>query len=254
MRHYLAFDSPRELNLSHKDRAFCLHAVQNTTHPSAFGPAVRIAEAALRGQSHPNFIRWSICNGNKPKIVFVRTLGVVHVVAGFVIGILLALSKANRWYRLLPVPVMFVGLSTLIAAYKGLCIILHHTHVRNLHPWEQASDAELELAESRRISTTSTTNPMVSAGDKETAAPGAIKPINRVTFGPKNNSFSSATWVGDYEKKPLISKIFEKSVWTQDASLRLLQDKIVLGANLWALFGTVLYAVLFCGVPNGNFY
>lgn len=33
MRQYLAFTSPRELNLSHKDRALCLHALQHTTHP-----------------------------------------------------------------------------------------------------------------------------------------------------------------------------------------------------------------------------
>lgn len=259
MRHYLAFDSPRELNLSHKDRAYCLHAVQNTTHPSAFAQAASIAETALRGQSHPNFIRWSICNGNKPKILFVRTMGVAHIVASFVIGILITLSKASRWYRLLGTPVMFVGLSSLVAAWKGLCIILHHSHVRNLHPWESGDDAELELAEARRISTNSTTNPMVNgSGDKETESPGSdddsIHLLERIIFGPKNSSFSSAEWVGEYEKKPLLSKIFEKSVWTQDNSLRILQDRIVLGANLWALFGTTLYAILFVAVPGGNFY
>jgi hypothetical protein len=47
MHHYLAFNAPREPNLSRKDRALCLHALQHTTHPSALQPAVTIAEAAL---------------------------------------------------------------------------------------------------------------------------------------------------------------------------------------------------------------
>ncbi|KAL8858743.1 MAG: hypothetical protein Q9178_004660 [Gyalolechia marmorata] len=62
--HYIATESPRELNLSHKTRTTVLHALHHTTHPSAFSLVHDIVESTLRGQSHPNFIRWSICNGH----------------------------------------------------------------------------------------------------------------------------------------------------------------------------------------------
>jgi hypothetical protein len=262
MRHYLAFTAPRELNLSHKDRAQCLHALQHTTHPSALLPAVNIAEAALRGQSHPNFIRWSICNGNKPEIFFVRTMGIAHIILGFVVAILLILSKASRWYRIFAAPVWFIGFSTMVAAYKGLCVILHKSHARNLRPWEQ--DLDSEMGESRRNSFSSTENrgvQMASRTDKYNDTDSdkgdkddmSFRPSSLQTFGPKN-SFDNAPWVEKYAKRPLLSKVFEKSVWTQDEALRLLQDKIVLGANLWALILTVSLTVGFVAIPKGNFY
>jgi hypothetical protein len=262
MRHYLAFTSPRELNLSHKDRALCLHALQHTTHPSAFAPAIKIAEAALRGQSHPNFIRWSICNGNKPKIFFVRTMGVSHIALGFVIALLLILSHASRWYRILAAPVMFIGVSTMVAAYKGLCVILHKSHVHNLRPWEQEIDIEMGES-SRRASIASTANRTVQMAsqtgnfdpdsDKDDAT-STWESSNLSTFGPKNNNWSTASWVEKYSKKPLLEKIFEKSVWTQDETLRILQDKIVLGANLWGAIFTFWFTVAAVAIPSAKLY
>lgn len=256
MRHYLIFGSPRELNLSHRDRALCLHALQNTTHPSALAPAVTIVEAALRGQSHPNFIRWSICNGNKPRVFFVRTMGVVHTIFGFVIDILLTLSGASRWWRILGAPMFFIGLSTLIAAYKGLCVILHHSHARCLRPWEQDSDSE--LGEGRRDSFGSTANRSTQMASRtgtyeDMKEDASYSPSSFQFFGEKN-SFDSASWVETYQNKSTVSKVFDKQVWTQDETLRVLQDKIVLGANIWAVILTVVFTVMFVALPKGNFY
>lgn len=259
IRHYITFGAPRELNLSHKDRAICLHALQHTTHPSALAPAVKIVEAALRGQSHPNFIRWSICNGNKPRVFFVRTMGVLHTGFGFIIAILLTLSSVSRWWRILSAPMFFIGLSTLVAAYKGLCVILHHTHARNLRPWEQ--DLDSELGEGRRDSFESTANRTVQmasrAGNYDDLDMGDDASTSRSSslqfFGPKN-SFDDASWVEKYQKKPLLQKVFDQQTWTQDETLRVLQDKIVLGANIWALILTVIFTVVFVALPKGNFY
>ena len=65
VNHYLAPGAPRELNLSHDDRATVLLALQYTTHPSALNLVKKMLDATLRNHSHPNFVRWSICNGNK---------------------------------------------------------------------------------------------------------------------------------------------------------------------------------------------
>ncbi|KUJ18357.1 uncharacterized protein LY89DRAFT_46694 [Mollisia scopiformis] len=260
MRHYITFSAPRELNLSHKDRALCLHALQHTTHPSALAPAVKIVEAALRGQSHPNFIRWSICNGNKPRVFFVRTMGILHTGFGFVIAIILTLSGVSRWWRILAAPMWFIGLSTLVAAYKGLCVILHHSHARCLRPWEQ--DLDSELGEERRDSFASTANRTVQMAsrtgnyddiDKGDDSSSSFRPSSFQFFGPKN-SFDDASWVEKYQRKPLVRKVFDQQTWTQDETLRILQDKIVLGANLWAIILTVIFTIVFVALPKGNFY
>ncbi|KAH8687866.1 regulator of G protein-like protein [Tricladium varicosporioides] len=262
MRHYLAFTAPRELNLCHKDRALCLHALQHTTHPTALLPAIKIAEAALRGQSHPNFIRWSICNGNRPRVFFVRTMGVSNILLGFLIAILLTLSKLGRWWRIFAAIEWFLGISTMICAYKGLCILMHFNHGRNLRPWEQEElDAELGELEKRSSSSTAGRETQMSrrTGHYEDSMKGGYGDENNShkfsmnAFGPKN-SFESASWRSRYEKKPILRKIFDKSVWTQDETLRILQDRIVLGANIWALIITIPLAAFFIALPKGNFY
>lgn len=101
-----------------------------------------MVEAALRGQSHPNFIRWSICNGNKPRVLFVRNSGIIHVIGALILGTCLVLSSASRWWRVLCFPLFFVGIGIGIAAYQGLCVIIHKSHSRALRPWEQFSDVE----------------------------------------------------------------------------------------------------------------
>ncbi|KAH6712985.1 regulator of G protein-like protein [Leptodontidium sp. MPI-SDFR-AT-0119] len=152
MRHYLAFTAPRELNISHRDRAHYLHALQHTTHPSALAPAVKIAEAALRGQSHPNFIRWSICNGNKPRAFFVRTIGVANITLCFVITTVLTLSIVSRWWRIFAT-VEWFGFA-----------FLHHSYARNLRPWEQ--DLDSEIGDMRRNSSASTENRAVQMSSR----------------------------------------------------------------------------------------
>ncbi|PVH80780.1 regulator of G protein-like protein [Cadophora sp. DSE1049] len=260
MRHYLAFTAPRELNISHRDRARCLHALQHTTHPSALEPAVKIAEAALRGQSHPNFIRWSICNGNKPRVFFVRTMGVTNTIFGFMIAIVLTLSSVSRWWRIFAAIEWFMGISTMITAYKGLCVILHHSHARNLRPWEQ--DLDSEIGEMRRHSSESTENRTVQLasrtgdhedGPRDEGDGSSYRPSTMQTFGPKN-SFDDVVWVEKYQRKPFIRKIFDKSTWTQDETLRVLQDKIVLGANIWGVVITMPLTVVFVALPKGNLF
>src|SRR5437764_1008163 len=79
---YIADNGSRQLNLSSKERTALLHALQNTTHPSAFGEVVTTVEWSLRCQAHPNFVRWTICNGNRARVIFARGLGIFGIVAG----------------------------------------------------------------------------------------------------------------------------------------------------------------------------
>ena len=245
IHHYLAFDAPRELNLSHKDRAAALHALQHTTHPSAFAPVLKVVELALRGQSHPNFIRWSICNGNQPRVFFVRTMGVIAVALGFLIAILITLSHVSRWWRIMAAIMWFIGFGTLIAAYKGLCLIMYRGHTRNLRPWEVDDD------ESRSSYDSNTTRELQLA-EKTSNGTVNYRPGSMQSFGSRNDE--EAAWMAKYQKKSLIRKIFEKETWTQDPTLRILQDKIVIGSQFWSAVTTIILTVIFVALPKGNFF
>lgn len=120
---YIADSSPRQLNLSSKERASLLHALTNTTHPSAFTRVIQTVEWSLRHQSHPNFIRWTICNGNRPRVIFARGLGVGGIIGGIVAAILITLSHAGRGWRVLSAIGFLIGVATLICAWKGMCIV-----------------------------------------------------------------------------------------------------------------------------------
>jgi hypothetical protein len=266
IRHYLALHSPRELNLSYRDRVLVLHGLQHTTHPSAFAPALKVAEATLRGQSHQSFIRWSICNGNKPRIFFVQFLGVTNLLAGFFLATILTISSASRYYRIFAFIPWLIGFATIVASYKGLCIILHHSHQRNLRPWEQdGSDVQKSQSSlDRRTSSSSRadgratkmSSKMRNYDDQDVDEDWGLRstPTSMDTFGPKN-SFEQELWVTEYEKTPLLKKILrEKCVWTQNETLRLLQDKIVLGAHLWGAIISVPLTIAFVTLPKGSFF
>ena len=120
---YVADGAPRQLNLSAKERSTLLHALANTTHPTAFGNVVHTVEWSLRHQAHPNFIRWTICNGNRPRVIFARSLGVGGIVGGIVAAILITLSNAGRGWRILSAIGFMIGIATLIAAWKGMCVV-----------------------------------------------------------------------------------------------------------------------------------
>lgn len=120
---YVAEGGSRMLNLSAKERATLLKALSVTTHPSAFREVIATVEWTLRHQAHPNFIRWTICNGNPPRQMFARGLGVGGIVGGIVYAIVITLSGAHRGWRALAFLGLFIGIATLFAAWKGMCVV-----------------------------------------------------------------------------------------------------------------------------------
>ena len=206
-----------------------------------------LVEASLRGQSHPNFIRWAICNGNKPRVVFVRNSGIAHIVVAFIISLLLILSHASRWWRFFVFPLFFVGFDIGVAAYKGLCVIIHTSHRRALRPWEQFSE-DVSLTgfdggpeEEANLSTDEMFNMASQSGSG----------VSLDTFGTSNN-YSHELWVEKYKQKPLFQKIFTKSIWVQEQAVTLLQDRIVKQSHAWAMIFSALLTVLVVALPQAN--
>jgi hypothetical protein len=191
-------------------------------------------------------------------------MGVSHIFLGILIALLITLSHASRWYRILPAPVTFLGVSTMVAAYKGLCIILLSSgRVRNLKPWEDMDDAVFsETAHTLNKSlrgddeeaTLAASNRSYNGSDKNATRSGSLKrPKSFDTFGT-TNSFSDESWVEKYSKKPVLSKVFETNTWVQEPGVRSIQDKILYQSNIWGVVLTVIITVVFVALPRGNIY
>lgn len=226
---YIADDSPRQLNLSSRERQGLLRALQRTTHPSAFREVVSSIEYTLRKQSHPNFIRWTICNGNRSRVIFARGLGIFGIAAGLIADLLITLSSAHRAWRVLPFVAWFIGIATLIAAWKGMCVVLHGLHHEHLRPWELFEDDVEDALDEKKLSRDSLSS-------------------------SSTNSWEDEPWVPRYEKRNIIRKIFDKERWVQEPALRQIQDTIFLQAILGSFVLSCVFVAIFCAVPAGNLY
>ena len=209
---YVADGSVRNLNLSDKERTALLKALSTTTHPSAFKHVAATVEASLRQQAHPNFIRWTICNGNPPRQTFAQGLGIGGIVGGIIFAILITLSGASRGWRTFAFLAFFIGIATLFAGWKGMCVVLHGMHHRHLRPWE------------------------LFASDDTSSNDYDLKKGSFDSLG-STNSYEDEPWVASYDRRNVIRKIFDRQVWIQEPALRQIQDTIFLQAIITGFVG-----------------
>jgi hypothetical protein len=228
---YIADGGSRQLNLSSKERTALLHALQNTTHPSAFKDVMSTVEWSLRCQAHPNFIRWTICNGNRPRVIFARGLGIGGIVVGLLVAIILTLSTASRAWRVLSFLGFVIGVSTLIAAWKGMCVVLHGMHHRHLRPWE-----------------------LFTSDDEPQGFDAKLDSMDTFATQSSSNSWEDEPWVARYEKRNVVRKIFDREVWIQEPALRQIQDTIFVQAILGAIVISAIAVGIFCAIPKGNYF
>ena len=294
--HYIVAGGPRELNLSYKDRSSLLNALSQTTHPSVFAPVLKLTTMMLRNHSHPNFVRWSLCNGNKPRVFFLRSFAVWWLIVAVLLAILLILSHESRWLRIVVAPVLWFGITNLVAASKGLCVLLHRLHTREVHPWELESKAPgedpskgwrerkkggKESKEDGKAVTlhlkppkiaganncyTNISTPPLDPKDKNEAKTGFESDVEALSmlsgstlagkmspFGP-SNTFDHEPWVSRWRKQAWWRKLHLRKVWVRDEGLRLMQNRIVIQAELWALLITVPTVVGIVACPVVGLY
>jgi len=218
--------APRQLNLSDREQKAVLQALAYTTHPSALRIIVKSVESALRLQAHPNFIRWSICNGNPARVFFARALGVGLIILSTAAAVVLTLSRIGRGYRALASIGWVLGIATLIAAYKGMCVVLHGMHHRHVRPWEL----------------------FVSEDDPEEVAKCSFE-----SFG-STNSYEEEPWVVKYQRRNVVRKIFDREIWIQEPALRQIQDTIFVQSMLCAVVLGGILAAIFVIVPGGDLF
>ncbi|TID19469.1 G protein signaling regulator like protein [Venturia nashicola] len=232
---YVVDGGPRQLNLSARERTALLHALDATTNPSAFRNVLKTIEYTLRRQAHPNFIRWSICNGNGARVIFARGLGVSLILVGIIVGILITLSNAGRGWRVIALIPLLLGISTLMAAWSGMCVVLHGMHHRHLRPWELFEDPE---------------GPRYS----EESVTGEKRSVSMDSFSTGRNSYEDEPWVASYEKRNLVRKVFDREMWIEEPSLRQIQDTIFVQSLIGAVVISAVLVGIFCAVPHGHLY
>ena len=137
----------------------------------------------------------------------------------------------GRGYRALGAIALVLGAATLIAAAKGMCVVLHGMHHRHLRPWELFTDAENDK------------DPNYSTYSMQES----------VDSIQSSNSYEDAPWVIKYQKRNLIRKVFDREIWIQEPALRHIQDMIFLQSMLCALAVTLVITAIFVAVPKGGF-
>ncbi|KAK5661040.1 hypothetical protein OQA88_12419 [Cercophora sp. LCS_1] len=240
VRLYITSPSPRQLPLSQRDRESCLRAAQHTTHPSALLPALLHAEASLRLNSHPSFIRHSTSNANLPRLVFLRCLGILLILAGLAVDIILILSRQSNFLRILCLVLWWPGLTILIAAWRRLCVVLHFHGERQLRPWELAED---EVEEKRHV----------RKGSVSSLGADPLRKKSLQTFGPANE-FDDEAWVGVYERQGWCERVMGETTGVRNGALRLVQDRTVFFAVLWGGLVASLLTVASLFVPKGDLF
>lgn len=200
---------------------------------------------------------------------FVRTMGVLHTALGFVIAILLTLSKASRWWRIFAAPVWFIGICTLVAAYKGLCVILHASHQRAVKPWEDPAALYSTFTggmpgddgygvhgtemDARTNGSTRYTGSNSSIDDEKRYSDHSHDGLD--PFGNPNDTYINGNGLVEaYNKKNALRKVFDASVAVQESAVRVLQDRIARMSQIWGAILTVVFTVVFVALPKGNFY
>lgn len=234
-----------------------------------------------------------MANGNKPRILFGRTLGALHIFLGFAIAIILVLSSKSRWWRLMGALAWFLGFNFLLCGANGICLVLYATHDRHLRPWEQlyndnswsstgnmsssedSDEATLAWSSEDVISSSpppsqhhhhhhhhhrhpdgsnsNTNNNNNTSGGGGGGGGGKKRHVALEAFGTAN-SYGHEIWVEKYRAKMMVRKIFDKSIWVENESIRIMQDKVALQALIWSILVTVPLTVLFTAVPAGKFF
>lgn len=183
--------------------------------------------------------------------MFGRTLGAVHILFGFVIAIVLTLSAKPRWWRLFAALAWLLGFNFLLAGANGICLVLYATHGRHLRPWEQLNTGSVLSG-----SVSDESDQLTLAGSDAYGMKSSSMTKRHVAleaFGTAN-SYGHEIWVEKYRAKMMIRKVFDTTVWVQNESVRIMQDKVALQAFAWSLIVTVSLTALFTALPKGRYY
>lgn len=190
--------------------------------------------------------------------MFARVIGALLIVLAVVLNAILIPSGLHRLVRLSAVPFWLAGFYILLIEGRGVSIKLYINHKRQLHPWERMADTECAQPEVK-AERTGSHNPhnLTESADlvpQETAAQVDLsKSESFQALGP-TNEFGREDWVELYREKSVWQKIFDVSVPNHNKHLRVLQDRIIWTALIWAGFLAIVLTLVSVLIPSGNLF
>ncbi|KAK2774893.1 hypothetical protein FQN53_003407 [Emmonsiellopsis sp. PD_33] len=227
---YIADGSSRQLNLTSQEREYLMRALTFTTHPSAFSQVREGVEWVLRQQSHPNFIRWTLSNSNRHRLLVARVLSLTALFFGLIAGVLPIFSSATRAWRALSALILLPGAIAFLSSWDGACILFLFLNRRHLHPWELFSDEDEHTLEKLGIESKA----FDSLGD--------------------TNSYEDEPWIPRYEKRNFFQKVFDPDTTIQDPALRRMHFIVLFRTSLVSAVLTAILVGIFLAIPKGNFF
>jgi hypothetical protein len=139
---FLTSRGSKELNLPSQLRTRTIQAARQSTHPAVFEPVQSHIYDLLLHSSHPNFIRYIVCNGNTPRVWCAHFFGITFMLLGLLEALLCIVYALGRGWRVFSLPLFLFGSAASTGACYGMCIVLHGIHHRQLRPWELFRDDE----------------------------------------------------------------------------------------------------------------
>ncbi|KAI0025094.1 hypothetical protein F4780DRAFT_792686 [Xylariomycetidae sp. FL0641] len=258
-QHYLSAWGPRALPLDEADRTACLHAVQHTTHPSAFLPALAAVDASLRGRSHPAFAgRWALRSSNAPRTAGQRALGALLLAAALALSVLLVRDgTVHPAARLAAAPLGFAGLLALATARHGLCLRATAggwTGYREVRPWEpRGGDDDVERGgsaaardgERKSVDSFSSTSTGGSGSGSDPLRKPSLQPL-----GPANDSLAQEGKEKGKRRGFWRAVMGEETVKVPNRQVAKAQQDLVVRAVIWAGCAALAVTTVVVVVPS----
>ncbi|ORY69009.1 uncharacterized protein BCR38DRAFT_335935 [Pseudomassariella vexata] len=141
---YLVPSAPKELNIPPSLRSQALAGLANSSDPAHLQPIAEHVYQLLCNCSHRNFVRLGICNGTMETICMATGLGIVLVLAGFLLMFLRCFVPSrgahSRWESFAAWPMWWLGMSLILSGARGSCFFLLLFSRRQPLPWERFDD------------------------------------------------------------------------------------------------------------------
>ncbi|KAK4144053.1 uncharacterized protein C8A04DRAFT_11797 [Dichotomopilus funicola] len=235
--------------------------------------------------SHERFVRWVRRNANPSRLRFLRLLGALLVVLGTALdAVLIVLSSSlsssstpssssalhSPYLRAICFLLWWPGLTVLMAAGNGVCLLLRGAGRRQVRPWESEGPVmeppghgedgkqNPEAGEHKRTDTTSSTTSTMSAVSQASSTVSWDDPLRKPslqTFGPANDYTGEASsWGKRYQEKGFMKRVFDETVVVQNGALMAWQDRTVLFAALWGAAGAAALTAVSLFIPKGGLF
>ncbi|KAK6348002.1 hypothetical protein TWF718_005823 [Orbilia javanica] len=246
---YLVRDSPLFLPLTAKEKADTILALNRTTHPSAFTPALISIEMSLRSTAHPSFIRHSLSNATHTRLSFISIIAFALIILSIFALIALTLSRASRWYRLLTYIFLFPGLNIIANARRGLCLLLVVLGIaRNLSPWEVYA---VDDRDSLEFGNQPANN---QEGGKISVGVNILELDTELGEKVKDEETRVRWFIKEYDNRPILSRVFEKRVPVKDPEIRHLQLSMITQNAIISFSITTVIEIIFVALPRGHLF